>query len=70
MSEEYEEFIDIMHQFKRPLTLEDEMNIKIIKGLGNNLYTILSKLGACREISLAKTKLEEAIMWTVKGISS
>ncbi len=61
---------DVMHLFERVLPQEEDADIKIVKQMGNDLYAFMDTLGACREISLAKTKLEEAIMWTVKGISS
>jgi len=40
-----------------------------IKGLGVDLLTIFMEVGQSRELSLAQTKLEEAIMWAVKHLT-
>jgi hypothetical protein len=58
-----------MHLCPNNLSEEDKADINAIKLLGNNLYGFLDGLGECREISLAKTKLEESVMWAVKGIT-
>ncbi len=44
--------------------------IKHIKYFGNEFFALLSKNNSppCREMSIAKTKLEECVMWAVKGI--
>ena len=41
-----------------------------IKEAGNELYQQLEDLGTSRELSVAKTKLQEAIMWAVNHITS
>lgn len=40
-----------------------------IKGAGSRFLDMLTKLGPNRELSLAKTKVEEAVMWAVKGVT-
>jgi len=42
----------------------------IIKGKGLDFISYLDTLPASREISLAKTKMEEAVMWAVKSITA
>ena len=41
-----------------------------IKSSGNYLYQQLEDLGTSRELSIAKTKLQEAIMWASYHITS
>ena len=48
--------------------LQDQM--LLIKSLGFEFYNYLDSLPPSRETSLAKTKIEEAVMWAVKGITS
>ncbi len=40
-----------------------------IKDLGLGFHNLLHSLGPSREISMAKTKIEEAVMWAVKHIT-
>lgn len=53
-----------------PLTEAQTVDVDAVKRMGNELHDYLESLPACREVSLAKTKLEEAIMWAVKGITA
>ena len=39
-----------------------------VKDLGLEMYKLLDHIGSSRELSLAKTKVEEAVMWAVKHI--
>jgi hypothetical protein len=39
-----------------------------IKRIGNEFHKMLDRFDG-REISIAKTKLEEAVMWAVKGVT-
>lgn len=41
-----------------------------IKSTGQSFFDMLNALPPSREMSLAKTKLEEAIMWAIKGITA
>ena len=59
---------DVMCKVSKPLTSEQAENINTIKGLGNGFHDFLESIPAGREVSLAKTKLEEAVMWAVKGV--
>lgn len=40
-----------------------------IKELGATFYEHVEQMGPSREASLAKTKIEEAVMWAVKAIT-
>lgn len=37
---------------------------------GLALWELIDSFGASRELSLAKTKLEESVMWAVKHITT
>lgn len=57
------------HQY-RVLGDNEKAQMKRIKDVGVLLLTEIDNLGGSREISLAKTKVEEAVMWAVKHITS
>ena len=57
------------HQYKA-LSDADKANIQSIKDNGMMLWLFCDNLGNSRELSLAKTKIEEAVMWAVKSITS
>jgi hypothetical protein len=59
---------DIMRKVTKTLPEDTKDNIATIKGLGNHMCEFMDSLPQSREISLAKTKLEESVMWAVKGI--
>lgn len=58
-----------MRQQYRVLNDAEKAEVDLIKEQGEALFRTLSLLDASREISIAKTKLEEAVMWAVKGIT-
>ena len=64
MSEEYRNVM--RHDYGPPLTEEQIRSVKRIKDAGLALYHEISQLGYSRELALAKTKTEEAVMWAVK----
>jgi hypothetical protein len=53
----------------RVLTDAEKQNMSTIKDLGLEMHDFVGGLGNSREISLAKTKIEEAVMWAVKHIT-
>jgi hypothetical protein len=61
---------DVMRNQYRELHAEDCMHIRHVKKLGADLHNYVSSLGAGRELAIAKTKIEEAVMWAVKAITS
>lgn len=56
------------HQY-RVLDESEKQQMQDIKDKGLEFYEYLSSLGDTRELSLAKTKIEEAVMWAVKHIT-
>ena len=57
------------HQY-RVLTDEEKQQMIAVKDKGLEFLNVVDNLGfSSREISLAKTKIEEAVMWAVKGIT-
>ena len=57
------------HQYK-VLSEAEKQDMQKIKDYGLEFHQFLESLGASREISLAKTKVEEAVMWAVKHITA
>lgn len=53
-----------------PISQDDVGRIAAVKEAGQLLHDILENLEPSREMSLAKTKLEEAVMWAVKGLTA
>ncbi len=61
--------VDIMRKHYRKLNEEEQKQMQQVKEAGCLFYMILSSIGDSREISLAKTKTEEAVMWATKHIT-
>lgn len=59
----------VRHQY-RLLTDAEKAQVSAIKDAGADFLSLLSGIGASREISLAKTKVEEAVFWAVKHITA
>lgn len=53
----------------RPLTTLERMQVEETKSKAELLMTALKAQKPSRENSLAQTKLEECVMWAVKGIT-
>jgi len=56
------------HQY-RVLTDAEKAQMQAIKDKGLELHDLIEGIGASRELSLAKTKTEEAVMWAVKHLT-
>lgn len=56
------------HQY-RVLSDEEKAHMQRIKDMGLELHEMLDGIGQSRELSLAKTKVEEAVMWAVKHVT-
>jgi hypothetical protein len=59
----------LRHEY-RVLTDAEKVQMKHVKDLGLAFIEAINALGQSRELSLAKTKTEEAVMWAVKHITS
>ena len=55
------------------LTEEEKQKVANIKSVGGAFLVILDTVGnvtRSRELALAKTKLEEAVMWATKAVTA
>ena len=57
------------HQY-RVLSDAEKQQMQCIKDSGLAFHTMIDGIGQSRELSLAKTKIEEAVMWAVKHITN
>jgi hypothetical protein len=57
------------HQY-RVLSDAEKANMQQIKDMGLAFHDFISGIGNSREMSIAKTKIEEAVMWAVKHITA
>lgn len=81
MSEEESKPADVFHPVYRELSKEEKELIAKVKEKASELYELFVLVQfpadevvpingrSGREVALAKTKLEEAVMWAVKGIT-
>lgn len=60
---------NVMRHEYRVLSDEEKAQMKALKDKGLELHTLIESIGQSRELSLAKTKAEEAVMWAVKHIT-
>lgn len=58
-----------MRHEHRLLSEIEKEQILIIKDMGLDMHEYIAELGTARELSIAKTKIEEAVMWVVKHIT-
>lgn len=56
------------HQY-RILSEEEKELMLSIKDKGAEFEAVLDGMAPSREVSLARTKIEEAVMWAVKGLT-
>jgi len=59
-----------MRHAYRVLSDNEKAKMLKIKDDGLALHNLVAGLGNSREISIAKTKIEEAVMWAVKHITA
>lgn len=60
---------NVMRHEYRVLSGDEKAAMQAIKDKGLELHELLEKAGNSRELALAKTKVEEAVMWAVKHIT-
>jgi hypothetical protein len=58
-----------MRHAYRVLSESEKANMQSIKDMGLSFHDFVGSIGSSREIALAKTKIEEAVMWAVKHIT-
>jgi hypothetical protein len=56
------------HQYK-VLSDEEKKQMLDVKDAGLAFHNLIDSIGQGRELSLAKTKIEEAVMWAVKHVT-
>lgn len=61
--------MDVMRKEYRKLTEAEVEQVATLKSMGAGLHHWIGLLGESREVSLAQTRVEEAIMWAVKHIT-
>lgn len=59
-----------MRHAYRTLSEDEKAGMQEVKDMGLAFHDRIAALGNSREISLAKTKVEEAVMWAVKHITA
>lgn len=58
----------VRHNY-RTLNDQEKANMVAVKAKGKEFLDLLETLKPTRENSLAKTKVEEAVMWAVKSLT-
>jgi hypothetical protein len=61
--------MSVMRKVYRELSAEEKALVELIKDKAEELHGILGGAPPSREIALAKTNLEQAVMWAVKAIT-
>jgi hypothetical protein len=60
---------NVMRHEYRVLADHEKIQMRTLKDLGLEFVVYCDTIGSSRELSLAKTKIEEAAMWAVKHIT-
>ncbi len=60
---------NVMRHKYRVLNETENQQMQTVKDKGLEFFAYLHSVGTSRELSLAKTKVEEAVMWAVKHIT-
>jgi hypothetical protein len=60
---------NVMRHEYRVLTDGEKEQMKLIKDTGLHFHDMIAAMGDSRELSLAKTKIEEAVFWAVKHLT-
>ena len=61
---------NVMRHGYRVLNDEEKATMQKLKDDGLAFWNVLDGIGASRELSLAKTKIEEAVMWAVQHVTA
>lgn len=60
---------NVMRHEYRVLSDSEKQTMQAIKDKGLELHDLIESIGQSRELSIAKTKTEEAVMWAVKHLT-
>lgn len=60
---------DVMRKEYIPLSDVKKMQVQGIKDICQSFWDAIDSIGSSRELSLAKTRIEEAAMWATKHIT-
>lgn len=60
---------NVMRHEYRVLSEDEKKQMQRIKDIGLGFHDYVDRVGSSRELSIAKTKIEEAVMWAVKHIT-
>lgn len=60
---------NVMRHAYRVLSDEEKQQMQAVKDKGLELHNLIESMGGSRELSIAKTKTEEAVMWAVKHLT-
>lgn len=61
---------NVMRHEYRVLNDAEKKAMQAIKDKGLELFELIDGLGQSRELSLAKTKAEESVMWAIKHLTA
>lgn len=60
---------NVIQREYKVLTDAEKKTMKEIRDMGLEFHTLIESIGQSRELSVAKTKVEEVVMWAVKHIT-
>ena len=61
---------NVMRHAYRILSDDEKVAMQAVKDKGLELYNLIESLGHSRDLSLAKIKTEEAVMWAIKHLTA
>lgn len=61
---------NVMRHAYRVLSDSEKNTMQAIKDRGLELHELIESIGQSRELAIAKTKAEEAVMWAVKHLTT
>ena len=59
----------VFRKEQRHLSADERLQVNAIKQLAEDLHDVIDMLPAARSRDVARIKLEETVMWSVKAIS-
>ena len=61
---------NVMRHEYRVLSENEKEQMRQIKDMGLDFHNAVGELGDSRELAIARTRIEEAVMWAVKHITA